>query len=196
MFGAEPSAAARAAAELFQQEGKQKLLELGCGQGRDAVFFAQQGFEIWALDYSEPGLAAIRRKAAALGPGLSLQTVCHDVRQPLPFAAESFDACFSHMLFCMALTTAELEFLSAEVRRVLKSGGLVDYSVRNTRDPQYRSGIHRGEDMYEIGGGFIVHFFNRQKVEYLASGFELLSLVEFEEGALPRRLFRVCLRKR
>ncbi len=53
----------------------------------------------------------------------------------LPFDEETFDACCSHMLFCMALTTSELEFLSSEVRRVLKPGGLCVYTVRTTKDP-------------------------------------------------------------
>lgn len=48
--------------------------------------------------------------------------------------------------------------------------------------------------MYEVGG-FIVHFFNLGKVEYLAKGYEIVSVDEFEEGKLPRKLFRVTLRK-
>jgi len=36
--------------------------------------------------------------------------------------------------------------------------------------------------MYEISGGFIVHFFSRDKVEHLARGFEIVSIDEFEEG--------------
>ena len=48
--------------------------------------------------------------------------------------------------------------------------------------------------MYEVGG-FIVHFFNMQKIEQLTKGYELISVDEFEEGALPRKLFRVVLRK-
>ena len=50
--------------------------------------------------------------------------------------------------------------------------------------------------MYEISGGFIVHFFTREKVERLARGFEILGIEEFKEGALPRKLFRVTLRKK
>ena len=57
------------------------------------------------------------------------------------------------------------------------------------------AGIHRGKDMFEVGG-FIVHFFSRQKVEQLANGYELLSVDEFEEGRLPRKLFRVTLKKK
>jgi hypothetical protein len=40
------------------------------------------------------------------------------------------DICYSHMLYCMALTTSELEFLSQEVRRVLKPGGLNYKEIR------------------------------------------------------------------
>ncbi len=35
--------------------------------------------------------------------------------------------------------------------------------------------------MREIAGGFIVHFFDRAKVERLATGYEIVSLEEFEE---------------
>jgi len=33
------------------------------------------------------------------------------------------------------------------------------------------------------GRGIIVHFFNREKVNHLAKGFEIVSIDEFEEGA-------------
>jgi SAM-dependent methyltransferase len=194
MFGKEPSEPARKAAELFKKEGKTNILELGGGQGRDTIFFAKNGFRITVLDYCEKGINAIPETAHALRFSQSIVPLCHDIRNPLPFADESFDACYSHMLFCMALTTSELEFLAREVRRVLKPGGLSVYTVRHTDDPHYRKGIHRGEDMYEVGG-FIVHFFSRDRVEHLAKGYEIISIDTFEEGKLPRKLFRVILRK-
>ena len=98
------------------------------------------------------------------------------------------------MLFNMALTTPELEALASEVRRVLRPGGLHVYTVRHTADGHYGAGIYHGDGMYEHGG-FIVHYFDRALVERLAAGFSLLHLVEFEEGDLPRRLWRVTLRK-
>lgn len=69
MFGKEPSEPAKKAAELFRKEGAIKVLELGAGQGRDTLFFARSGFQIHALDYSEPGVITIQEKAqAALSP--------------------------------------------------------------------------------------------------------------------------------
>jgi cyclopropane fatty-acyl-phospholipid synthase-like methyltransferase len=195
MFGTEHSAPARAAAELFKMEEKKEILELGGGQGRDTLYFAKNGFHMDVLDYSEPGLSAIMEKAHQASLSGLISAKRHDVREPLPYADKAFDACYSHMLYCMALTTSELEFLSREVRRVLRSNGLHIYTVRHTNDPHYGTGTHRGEDMYEIGG-FIVQFFSMQKVEELAKGYELLSVDEFEEGSLPRKLFRVTLRKK
>lgn len=194
MFGSEPSHPARATAELFEQEGKTRILELGGGQGRDTFYFARAGFRIHVLDYSDSAVDVIAEKARQLGLADSVTALRHDVRAPLPFDDESFDGCYSHMLYCMALTTAELEFLSAEVRRVLRPNGLHVYTVRHTGDSDYGAGVHRGEDMYE-DSGFIVHFFNREKVEHLAKGYKILSVDEFEEGKLPRKLFRVTLRK-
>jgi len=49
-----------------------------------------------------------------------IAAVRHDVGQALTFKNDSFDVCYSHMLFCMALTTDELEFLSKEIRWLLK----------------------------------------------------------------------------
>lgn len=194
MFGVGESHAARRAAEQFHQDRVANLLELGAGQGRDTLFFANQGLRICALDYSAGALAIVRRKAASTGLSDPVETVCHDVTLPLPFSGDTFDACYAHMLYCMALSSAEIHALAQEVRRVLKPGGPSIYTVRHTGDPHYRKGLHRGEDLWEMGG-FIVHFFTREKVHSLASGYELLGVEEFEEGGLPRQLFLVIQRK-
>ena len=194
LFGVEPSAPAQKAVEMFKKENLAHILELGCGQGRDTLYFAQRGFSVHALDYAESGIRSITGKARELGLSARVTAIRHDVCVPLPFEDNYFDACYSHMLYCMALTTAELVSLSDEVRRVLKPSGYQIYTVRHIRDPHYGIDIHRGEDMYEVGG-FIVHFFSKEKVIHLAQGFEILGIDEFEEGDLPRKLFQVMLRK-
>ena len=193
-FGEEPSYAAKKAAKVFEKQGKINILELGAGQGRDSLFFAKNGFKVQSLDYSENAIKTINQKANSEGLSDSISTLQHDIRKPLQFADESFDACYCHMLYCMALCTSELEALFEEVKRVLKPNGLNIFTVRHTGDAHYGKGTHRGEDMYEVGG-FIVHFFSKEKIKHLAKGYEIASMDEFEEGELPRKLFLVNLRK-
>ena len=194
-FGQEPSFSARKALELFEKEGKSSIIELGAGQGRDTLFFIKNGFQVHALDYSEKAVEVINQKARRLRLSQSIKTIRHDVRKPLRFDNESFYGCYSHMLYSMALTTGELELLFQEVRRVLKPSGLNIYTVRHTGDAHYKKGTHRCEDIYEFND-FAVHFFSREKVAHLAEGYDVVSVEEFEEGELPRKLFLVVLRKK
>jgi ubiquinone/menaquinone biosynthesis C-methylase UbiE len=194
MFGESPSESAIEAVKIFKNEEKKIILELGGGQGRDTIYFAQNGFKVYVLDYTNSGITEIKNKANDLGLSDSIIAIQHDVRNPLPFNDEFFEGCYSHMLYCMALSTDELGFLSKEIRRVLKKTGINIYTARNTKDSHFGSGIHRGENMYEVGG-FIVHFFNKEMIDNLAEGYKILDITEFEEGELPRKLYRVTLKK-
>lgn len=194
MFGVSPSETARRALEIYWKEGVKDLLELGAGQGRDTLFFAGSRIKVTALDYSESGVNIIRGKAEKAGLSNNINAICMDIRTRLSFEDDTFDACYGHMTLCMALTDEEIEFICNEVRRVLKLGGIFIYTVRNTEDPHYGKGIHRGEEMFETNG-FIVHFFSEEKVIHFSKGFKIINIERCEESRLPRRLFRVVLKK-
>lgn len=193
MYGTDPSAPGVAAADAFVAAGLTDVLELGAGQGRDTLYLARRGLRVTALDYAAGTLETLTSKAQAADIADLVNVARHDIREPLPLPDASVDACYSHMLFNMALTTGELEDLTGELRRVLRPGGLVVYTARTTADAHYGAGIPRGDDMYEHGG-FIVHFFDRALIDRLAAGFEMVDITEFTEGALPRRLARVTMR--
>jgi SAM-dependent methyltransferase len=194
LYGTGPSEPGAYGAGLFAREQIHDLLELGAGQGRDTIAFLHAGLIVTAMDYAAGAMARLQRVATDARPDDRLTTVVHDARKPLPLPDGGFGAVYSHMLFNMALTTAELETLSGEVHRVLRPGGLHVYTVRHTGDAHYGAGTSHGDSMFG-NGGFIVHFFDRALVDRLAVGFTLLGLTPFEEGGLPRRLWRITLRR-
>ncbi|MFF8574018.1 class I SAM-dependent methyltransferase [Streptomyces sp. CA-100214] len=190
MYGEEPSAPAVHAAAVFRAAGAGDVLELGAGHGRDVLYFAREGFTVQATDFSATGLEQLRRGALAQGTAGQVTTVVHDVREPLPFPDACVDAVFAHMLLCMALSIGEIRTLVGEVRRVLRPGGTFVYTVRHTGDTHCGTGAAHGDGIFEHGG-FAVHFFDRYLVDALADGWDLRKVHAFEEGELPRRLWRV-----
>ncbi|WP_309228154.1 class I SAM-dependent methyltransferase [Streptomyces lunaelactis] len=190
MYGEQPSAPAVHAARAFRMAGAKDVLELGAGHGRDALFLAREGFMVRATDFSATGLDQLSAAAQAQGLAERVTTLVHDVRDPLLLPDASVDAVFAHMLLCMALSTSEIHTLVGEVRRVLRPGGVFVYTVRHTGDAHHGAGTDHGDDIWEHGG-FAVHFFPRDLVDALAEGWVLEEVFAFEEGDLPRRLWRI-----
>jgi len=190
MYGSSPSAPAIYAARAFRQAGAVHLLELASGHGRDALHFAAQGFRVVATDFSGVALDQLRDVASAEGLAARISPIVHDLREPLPLEDATIDAVYAHMALCMALSTKEIHAVVQEVWRVLRPRGTFVYTVRHTGDAHYGTGTPRGEHIFEHGG-FAVHFFSRQLVDALADGWRLDCVHGFEEGELPRRLWRV-----
>lgn len=104
--------------ELLGQQLFHEVLEIGCGTGKNTVWFAERATRVVGADFSEGMLAQARQKVVA--PHVSF--VPMDVRQPWPFANGSFD------LVSFSLVLEHIEDLShvfAEAARVLRAGGLV-----------------------------------------------------------------------
>ena len=190
MFGLEPSIAAKIALKLFKEKKISKIIELGAGLGRDSIYFAKNFIFVEALDYSKTSIESITDKSIKLNLTNLIKPKFYDVRKKLPYEDNSIEACFSHMLYCMALSNYDLENLNNEICRVLKPGAINIYTVRHTEDGDYKNGIYRGKDLYE-NDGFIVHFFSKEKINRLSKGFEILDIEKFEEGKFPRKLFIV-----
>ncbi|MCI3271807.1 class I SAM-dependent methyltransferase [Streptomyces cylindrosporus] len=190
MYGTDPSEPARYAAGAFRAAGARTVLELGAGHGRDALFFAREGFAVHATDFSATALDQLTAAAKESGLGERVTTTVHDVREPLPLPDGSVDAVFAHMLLCMALSTREIRAAVDEIGRVLRPGGLLVYTVRHTGDAHFGAGISHGDNIYEHGG-FAVHFFDADLIHALAKGWHMHGVHAFEEGELPRRLWRI-----
>lgn len=180
-FGETPSQFALSCYEDYIKiNNAKKMLELGCGQGRDTLFFASKGIEIEALDYSPVGIERLQK--LALEKNLSnLHASVFDARNSLPFKDNEFDAVYSHMFFTMSFSWDELKAIAHEVIRVLKRNCFNFFSVRNRNDRVYGKGIKIDENIYEYKT-FPVRFFSKEDVEKLAEGFKILEIREIVEG--------------
>lgn len=78
-WGKKPSEICDKVIEIMRscEDSHPKLLDLGCGEGRNAVYFAKHGFEVVGLDLSAAGLEKTRRYAEEAG--VHVRTVQADI---------------------------------------------------------------------------------------------------------------------
>lgn len=95
-------------------------LDVGAGTGRHAIRLAEQGARVTALDFSEQMLDKAREK-----PGADVvRWLVHNVTQPLPFAAESFDRVLSALVL-EHIPVGDLGSFFRELGRVTRRDGVI-----------------------------------------------------------------------
>ncbi len=105
----------------WQAEGARSVLDLGCGLGRHALYFARNGFDVTAVDLSEDAVRYVKEKAEEEG----LRIICKMADMTgLPFEAHSFDRVFSYHVISHQDTTGVQKVID-EIARVLKPDGRV-----------------------------------------------------------------------
>jgi len=186
-FGEEPSNFALLCFNHMEANHINKVLELGTGHGRDSIFFASNGIEVEALDYSAIAVEILDKITKE--KSLHIKPQFFDVKNPFPFPDRYFDAAYSHMLLNMRFSLEDLHFIFSEINRVLKPKGFNFFSVRNQNDKSYGSGMEIEKGIYDING-FQIRFFTERDIQDLVEGFKILWMKEdYEE---PVSLYLVC----
>lgn len=189
-FGEEPSAFSRMCYDLMKRSNVKKVLELGCGHGRDCVFFASRGIEVETFDYSKVAVEIVT--AHAKRSGLRINARVLDAKKGLPYPDVSFDAVYSHMFFNMHFTIKELRFLFSEVKRVLKPNGFHFLSARSTKDRFYGKGRKINDNVYDVNG-FVLRFFTKKEIIDFMEGFKVIKIAEGKEE--PATLYLIFSKK-
>lgn len=124
--------------DLFKRRGFKKILDLGCGTGRHAIFLAQNGFEVYATDISNTGLAIAKKKAQDLKLN-NIYFARHDMKD-IPFEDNFFDAVLCVLVIDHG-TKQDLQKTVNEIYRVLKKDSIVITDFMSTDDETCGKGI-------------------------------------------------------
>ena len=115
------------------EPGKQ-LLELGCGNGRDAVYFAQEGLQVVAVDMSQEAIQSLQEMQIP-----NAQFLCGDFIQPDLHEPEHYDYAYSRFTI-HAISSTQEQVLLKNIFYSLRAGGKLFIEVRGIHDPLYGKG--------------------------------------------------------
>jgi len=101
-----------------------KVLDAGCGNGRNLSYFFRTGFEVCAVDESPEAITQTKQLAAELAPGLPADNFRVEPVEALSFADADFDLVISSAVLHFARNEEHWLSMVREMWRVLRPGGL------------------------------------------------------------------------
>jgi tellurite methyltransferase len=101
-----------------------RVLDAGCGGGRNLIYFFRSGFNTSGVDQSSEAIAQIRSLAGQLAPHLPANNFRVAAIEQMPFGDESFDVVISSAVLHFARDEAHWHSMVQEMWRVLKPGGI------------------------------------------------------------------------
>jgi SAM-dependent methyltransferase len=163
-------------ADVLQEHGCRRVVDLGCGSGRHTVFLGQRGFDVIGIDNSPTALSLTREWLTR--EGLRAQLVRADMRRPLPLASGVCDAVVSTQVIHHALANT-VRGTAGEIHRILRPGSVVFLSVPSGTDPE--------DTFLEVEPGTFVptsgdeaglphHIFSAEELASLFPGYAVLEL--------------------
>jgi tellurite methyltransferase len=143
-----------------------RVLDAGCGYGRNLVHLLREGCEIFALDESSEAIDHVRNLSASLGTGLPAENFQVGFIERIPFPDASVDVVICNSVLHFARDEDHFRKMLAEMWRVLRPGGLFFCRLGSRIGMDFEPA---GGNSYVIGDG---------SVWYLVDEAMLLELTE------------------
>lgn len=174
----DPEQEVRELADRLFESGARKVLDLGCGVGRHAAYFASRGYETWALDGSETGVEHARKLAEKTGLSIDFEV---GLMTDLPYGDAMFDYVISFNVIYHGDQKTVAKAVS-EIRRTLKPGGIYQGTMLSKRNGYYGKGVEVSKDTFVYdhdGSGDEAHphyYCDARELVELFEGFEVSTL--------------------
>ncbi|MBF7153943.1 class I SAM-dependent methyltransferase [Bacillus albus] len=164
---------------------KGKVLELGCGPGRNAIYLANEGFEVTAVDLSIEGINWAKERA--LAKGIEIDFICDSI-----FNLEcqnDFDFIYDSGLLHHIPPHRRISYVNL-IKNSLKPGGYFGITCFAAGDLDERNGseitdwdVYRG---WSLQGGLV---YSEEKLRGIFKEFEVIEIRKMKQIDQPNTMF-------
>jgi SAM-dependent methyltransferase len=127
-----------------------KVLDAGCGYGRNLVYLLRAGAEVFALDADAAGVAHVKALAEELAPRLPAENFRVGAIEKMPWADEFADVVICNSVLHFARDEEQFLAMVTELWRVLRPGGMLFCRLGSRIGMEFER--LRGQ-IYRIGDG-------------------------------------------
>ena len=154
---------------------KMRVLDAGCGSGRNLVYFLKSGYEVFAVDESAQAIERLRQLASTPAPKLPLENFKSDPVERMHFEDIVFDVVLSSAVLHFARDDQHWLAMVEEMWRVLKPGGIffarlastigIEDQVRLIKGKRYR--LPDGSDRFLVDAEMLHRVSNQLGGDFL-----------------------------
>ena len=153
-----PSPFAKFVYENYLTTGKD-LLEIGCGNGRDSIYFASKGITVTAIDASDFIINELNQQNNVK----NIKFLCGNFVDSEIIYSQTYDYCYSRFSL-HAVSAKQEETLLDNIQKSLKIGGKLFIEVRSIHDELYGKGVEVGRNCF-VNNGHFRRFIDKSELE-------------------------------
>ena len=177
-FGTGPTILALEAHELIKNNSITNILELGCGQGRDSLFFANFGHNVIATDISENAINSVKKIKNEQNIG-NLELHLHDSLNPFNFTDLKFELIYSNLAL-QFFNLKQLSGILSNIKKIMKPNSFFLFSTKKSGDKYFNFGNKISENSFEYNG-ITRFFFNKSELENILKNY--FTIISFEDDS-------------
>jgi tellurite methyltransferase len=143
-----------------------RILDAGCGYGRNLLFLLREGAEIFAIDANPTAVEHVRQLSRSLNPGLPAENFQVGRVEQQPFPDDFADVVLCNSVLHFARNDAQFLAMLAELWRVLRPGGLLFCRLASKIGMDFEP---MGNGLYAMPDGQAWYLVDEQKLTALTA---------------------------
>lgn len=178
-----------------------KVLDLGSGTGRNAIYLASKGYQVVCVDYIQEALDVLKKRVVESHVEERIELINRPLNREFPFNNEEFDIALD-IATTMSLNDKEIELFESETKRILKNQGVfISYVLADDDEYMLKYG-DKSKGYYESPlSGIREHCRSKEVLQEIYEDWKFLKMEKIEKNDIYygekylRRLWWMILQK-
>jgi 2-polyprenyl-3-methyl-5-hydroxy-6-metoxy-1,4-benzoquinol methylase len=130
-----------------------KILDAGCGEGRNTIYFLNEGYQIFGVDHNPVAIQMARIYAQTIQKDYDVFRFQTSMVENLPFHQGAFDVVISSAVLHFAKDENQFLKMVDDMMRVLRPGGIFFLRMTTSQGNMQEMSPHLGDGVYLLPDG-------------------------------------------
>jgi len=158
------------------------LLDLGCGDGKDSIYFLKNNFKVTSLDFSKSAIELFRLRSKK-EKNLEINPIISNILElDLNFKKNSFDIIYAN-LSLHYFDDFQTKKIFSDIFKILKNNGLLFVNCKSDNDFKKENFKEISKNLYLINNKQY-NFFSKNYLKSLTFNFKTIEILELSKEHL------------